>query len=268
MEYIIMDMDFLRKHRFQFIHFSHVYHPQKGDTGNVQLYDDLHILHICKGQGIFKLDDQSFTAKAGDVVAMPSFTPWTMKRTSDFEMMNIHYKIWLYDGTHLEDVKRLPLFFTPSYFNWCYEKLLELEEIIRNPRKVADVLAHEIIIKHFTENPLIDVAGSVSGSRMQKVKRFLETPEINFDSNELASLCLLSKSQMNRNFKALFGISPHKYWEKQRINYICMLLKKSPVKINEISERWGFKNSGYFCRWFKKMTSYAPTEYRKAFPEK
>ena len=261
-----MGIDILRKHKFQFISFAYVYYPQKGDTGNVQLNNDSHIIHICKGRVTFNMENQSFTAKAGDVVAVPSFIPFTLQRSEDFEMMNLHYKIWLDDGMLLEDVKKLPRLFTPLYFKWCYKKLIEINEIIleKSVRKLPDVLAHEVILRHFTENPVTNIDSSVSDPRMQKMKKFLETPAINFDSNELASLCRLSKSQMNRNFKKAFGISPQKYWEKQRIKYICMVLKKSPVTINEISERWGFKNSGYFCRWFKKMTGYTPQKYRKS----
>ena len=261
-----MDMDFLKKHKFQFIGFAYVYYPEKGDTGNVQLNNDSHIIHVCRGQITFNMENQSFTAKAGDVVAVPSFIPFTMQRTDDFEMMNIHYKIWLDDDTLLEDIKRLPRLFTPAYFEWCYEKLLEIKEMMlqRPVVKFPDALAHEIILRHFTENPVVDIDSSISDSRIQKIKKILETPGFKrFDSDELTSLCRLSKSQMNRNFKEQFGISPQKYWEKQRIENICTVLKKSPVTINAVSERYGFKSSAYFCRWFKKMTGYTPTQYQK-----
>ena len=264
-----MNIDILRKHKFQFIKLCHVYYPERGDTGNVQLNNDSHIVHICKGQVTFNMEDHSFTAKAGDVVAVPSFTPFTLERTGDFEMMNIHYKIWLDDGTLLEDIKRLPRLFTPSYFKWCQKKLLELKEIIlqKNAVKLPDALAHEVVLRHFTENPLTDLDNSVSDPRMLKIQKILEDPAtIKYDSSELASICGLSKSQMNRNFKNTLGISPQKYWEEQRMKNICIILKKSPVTIHELSERWGFKNSGYFCRWFKKMTGYTPTKYRTSSP--
>lgn len=266
-----MEIDIFKKHKFQFVNFAYVYYLKKGDTGNVQLNSDSHILHICKGQVTFNMENQSFTAKAGDVVAIPSFIPFTLERTGDFEMMNLHYKIWLDDGTLLEDIKRLPLLFTPSYFKWCQKKLLEMREIILQKAsiKLPDAIAHEIILRHFTENPLTDISNLVSDPRMQKIQKILDDPAtIKYNSSELASLCSLSKSQMNRNFKELFGISPQKYWEKQRIEHICMVLKKSPITINGISEIWGFKNSGYFCRWFKRMTDYTPSQYRKSSPFK
>ena len=263
-----MDIEFLRKHKFQFIGFFDVYYPEKGDTGNVQLNNDSHILHICKGQLTVCVDDQSFIVKTGDVVAIPSFRAYTMIRTDDFEMMNIHYKMWLDNGTLLDDIKRLPLFFTPSYFNWCHKKLLEIKNIIHQQQslKSPDVLAHEIVLRHFAENPLTDISGFVSDSRIQKIQKILEDPGlIKFNSNALADLCRLSKSQMNRKFKLEFGISPQKYWEKQRITHICTVLKKSSVSINEISDRWGFGNSGYFCNWFKRKTNLTPSQYRKNY---
>ena len=261
-----MDLDILQKHKFQFIHFAYVYHTKKGDTGNPQLNNNSHIMHICKGQATCYIAGDSFTAKAGDVIATPSFTPVTMVRTDDFEMMNLHYNIWLDDGTLLDEIKRLPLIFTPSYFQWCYEKLSEIKEIILHKPlvKLPDAIAYEIILRHLTENPVIDVESSVSDLRMQKVKQNLEDPKkIKFDSGELAALCSLSKNRMNRKFRDEFGISPQKYWEKQRLKNICIALRKSSASINEISNRWGFETNGYFWRWFKKMTNCTPTQYRK-----
>ena len=261
-----MDIEILRKHKFQFMGFAYVYYPEKGDTGNVQLNNDSHLMHICKGQLTFNMYGESFTAKTGDVVAIPSFTPITMVRTGDFEMINLHYNIWLDDGTLMDNKKRLPLIFTPSYFKWCYEKLCEIKEIIleKSPGRMPDGLAHEIILKHLTANALIDFDSSISDLRIQKVKKNLEdSKRIKLDSDELALLCNLSKSRMNCKFKEEFGISPQKYWEEQRIKNICMVLKKSSASINEIADRWGFKTSGYFWRWFKKMTGLTPTQYRK-----
>jgi AraC-like DNA-binding protein len=180
----------------------------------------------------------------------------------DFEMMNIHYQLWLEDGTIFENLKTLPLIFTPSYFSWCRAKLTEMKNA--SVAELNALRAHEIILRHLAENQLKNVTETDQDPRMQKVRTFLERPKLHkFDAAEIAALCRLSKSQMNRNFRNLFGVSPQKYWEKQRLKIISAALKKSSMSIYEIAEEAGFEDNGYFCRWFKKQTGHTPSEYRK-----
>ncbi|MDD5599223.1 MAG: AraC family transcriptional regulator [Victivallaceae bacterium] len=263
-----MKLAILNKHKFQFISFCYVYHPVKSDSGNIQLNSDSHLIHVCRGKGTITIGNRLYPIKAGNVVAVPQFTPFTMNICADFEMMNIHYRLWLKDDTLFEDIKTLPVIFTPPYFSWCREKLLKINNInqVSGP-ELPDAYAHEIILKHLTENQLADVSGPARDPRMQKVRVFLEYPKLyRFDAAALATVCHLSKSQMNRNFRKLFGVSPQKYWEKQRLKIICALLQRASVNIYEIAAEAGFEDSGYFCRWFKKMTGYTPSEYRNKIP--
>jgi AraC-like DNA-binding protein len=256
-----MELAVLKRHKFQFIKFCYVYHSGKSDSGRIQLNSNSHLIHVCRGKGEITLGNHLYSINSGDVVAVPQFTPFTMNICADFEMMNIHYKLWLEDDTLLEDIKILPPVFSPSYFSWCRRKLNEIK--MASELEFSDAYAHEIVLKHLVWNQEVDVSGYGQDTRMQEVRKFLERPDIRkFDAAGLAALCCLSKSQMNRNFKALFGVSPQKYWEKQRLKSVCILLKRSSLSIYETAAEAGFEDSGYFCRWFKKMTGYTPLEYR------
>ncbi|MFA6714923.1 MAG: AraC family transcriptional regulator [Victivallales bacterium] len=263
-----MELAILNKHKFQLISFCYIYHPVKSDSGNIQLNSDSHLIHVCRGKGTITIGNRPYPIKAGNVVAVPQFTPFTMNICAGFEMMNIHYKLWLEDDTLFENQKNLPVIFTPPYFPWCREKLLEIKNIHQAPGTgLPDAHAHEIILRHLAENQLTNVSGHVQDSRIQKVRAFLEQPKLHkFDAAALTTVCRLSKSQMNRNFRKIFGVSPQKYWEKQRLKIICVLLRKASASIYEIAAEAGFEDSGYFCRWFKKMTGYTPSEYRNKIP--
>jgi AraC-like DNA-binding protein len=263
---VIMDFQILCRHKFQFISFCYVYHPERKNSGRVQLNNDSHMLHISKGSGIINAENKSYLIKAGDVVAIPPFTPFTMNISDKFEMLNLHYKIWIENDEIFDCIRRLPFVFSPPYFKWCQLMLFKIKKIHdeKLPCQYPDALAHEIILKHFFKNSMIKVARDLPDQRIKKVQKHLEYPALmEFDSDKLASLCNLSKSQMNRNFRKFFGISPLKYWEKQRLKKICMTLKISSDTIYEIADKYGFRDQGYFCRWFKRMTKYTPVEYRK-----
>jgi AraC-like DNA-binding protein len=265
-----MELDILKGHKFQMISFCYVYHPVRSNDGKIQINSDSHLLHITKGRGSINFDGRAYRIKTGDTVSIPPLSPFTMNISDDFEMMNIHYNLWLSDGSSLDSVKRLPAVFSPPYFKWCAAMLsrIKRETERASPKKAPDILAHEIALRHLTENSLTDAPGNVRDPRTRKIQNFLENPRLNqFDSGALASLVSLSKSQMNRSFKNITGVSPRRHWETQRLKNICLALKGSNAAVYEIAENWGFEDSGYFCRWFKKMTGHSPAVYRKKLSE-
>lgn len=266
-----MKKDILHNHIFQFISFFYVYHPYRINSKDIQINNDSHILHITKGQGKIIIDNEAYEICSGCVVSIPHFSPFSMQTSDDFEMFNIHYKLFDKNQTNFENKFRLKTVFKPNYFDWCRKKIIELRGIYEdnNNTSFPDPVAHQIILKHFSQNDLIEISRSVSDQRIQKVINYLDNPDINdFDSAKLAKLCSLSKSQMNRNFSKILGISPLKYWEKRRIKDVCLALKNYPGSISEVAENFGFCEQGYFTHWFKKMTSVTPAEYRRKLNKK
>lgn len=74
----------------------------------------------------------------------------------------------------------------------------------------------------------------------------------------------LSSGYLMVLFKKYLGISIMEYTNKIRIDKSKELLKDTELKIYEIAEGVGIKNSQYFSVLFKKETSMSPKEYRNA----
>lgn len=91
----------------------------------------------------------------------------------------------------------------------------------------------------------------------------------NFDKDisleDVAEHIFLSPVYFSRFFKQQTGENFTDYLIKVRMNYAIKLLTKSNLKVYEISDRVGYKNSKYFTRLFKKYTGYTPKEYQKHF---
>ena len=73
----------------------------------------------------------------------------------------------------------------------------------------------------------------------------------------------MSTRTLNRRFKAALGISPLDFLQEVRINIAKDLLKTSNLSINEIVDKVGYQDTGFFTTLFKKHMAATPTAYRE-----
>ncbi|MCF7854982.1 MAG: AraC family transcriptional regulator [Candidatus Pacebacteria bacterium] len=261
----------LHKHTFQFISFCHVYHRDPTHSDRTNINDDCHLLHITRGQGEIVLDlEHRFDLVRGVVIAIPRGVPFSMSIGGGFEMLNIHYQLWLRDGRHIGDVLRLPYCFRPSYFDHCEERLRRLDSMSEDSIGESlrrSSLAYQIVIEHYASRDLICTTPSVADERIEKVANYLALNPTAYDMKTLEGLARLSRSQVNRTFRAAYGLSPHAFWEQHRLRKICMDIKRGGKTLAELAEEYGFSSPQYFSRWFRKQTSCSPSEFRNAAPD-
>jgi AraC-like DNA-binding protein len=76
----------------------------------------------------------------------------------------------------------------------------------------------------------------------------------------------LSISQISRKFKKETGISIVDFFQKQKIEAACNMLKYSERSLLEISNIFSFSSQSYFSAVFRKYTGKSPSEYRLKAP--
>lgn len=81
--------------------------------------------------------------------------------------------------------------------------------------------------------------------------------------NDIARYVGISRSQLYRAFLQDFGMSPHHYLQKYRINEACSLLHVPTFSIAQVAGSVGFNDPLYFSRVFKAVKSITPSEYQK-----
>lgn len=82
---------------------------------------------------------------------------------------------------------------------------------------------------------------------------------------ELADQLDLSVSQLQREFKRLFGISPGQYLQEVRVGVARRLLESGHESLANIAAQCGFYDQSHFTRQFKTSMGMTPLAYRRRF---
>ena len=98
---------------------------------------------------------------------------------------------------------------------------------------------------------------------MNTVKSYIDLHlEDDISMNDLAVLSNMCIEHTIRTFSAQFGITPHQYILKIKIELACSLLSSTNYSINDISDRLKFYNSAHFSNTFFKYIGMRPSEFR------
>ena len=81
---------------------------------------------------------------------------------------------------------------------------------------------------------------------------------------DLATAACLSVHHFKREFKLLYGVTPHRHLFLRRVEKARALLSRNILKIDEVATASGFENTSSFIRQFRRFTGHTPGELRKA----
>ena len=79
----------------------------------------------------------------------------------------------------------------------------------------------------------------------------------------LAQLARLSQHHFCRAFKKSFGIPPHQYHVRKRVEQAKRLLSDRSISITDVGLSLGFSQASTFSVVFHKITGSTPTEFRR-----
>jgi AraC-like DNA-binding protein len=84
--------------------------------------------------------------------------------------------------------------------------------------------------------------------------------------DDLASAAGLSRAHFSREFRRVFGESPHGYLLTRRLERAAALLRTTDRSVADICFSVGLQSVGSFTTSFTRTFGVAPTAYRAAFP--
>ena len=119
----------------------------------------------------------------------------------------------------------------------------------------------------FTGVPQLRISRVGNGdSYIQEVMRFIHSNIFSdklVTTDEIAQDFSVSRSKLERDFKASTGNTVREFINMCRINRIKILIRSPEnLKMSEIAEKCSFKSETYLFAFFKKYMGYSPREYR------
>jgi AraC-like DNA-binding protein len=86
------------------------------------------------------------------------------------------------------------------------------------------------------------------------------------DVSDLARAAHLSQAHFSREFRKVFGVSPHQYLLTRRLERAAALLRHTDWSVADICLSVGLRSVGSFTTSFRRAYGRTPTEYRAAHP--
>jgi AraC-like DNA-binding protein len=102
--------------------------------------------------------------------------------------------------------------------------------------------------------------------RNRRMLRARDTMDRDFaaplDVAALARIAHASPSHFNRQFRATFGETPHRYLQRRRIERAMAMLRDTERPVGEVCLDVGFASLGTFGRTFRAVVGESPSRYR------
>lgn len=204
-----------------------------------------------------------------------------------------HESRWHVGGTQ----RFLHLYFDPGYVAWHCIRLLDREPrglqlrdltFAQDPylfalgqrlavldwqapdaRMTGNALAHDavthLLLSHAAHRPGTDWRGGLSVTARRAVRDWIEAhPEQNPTLGELAALAGLSEYHFARMFRVSFGMPPHAWILRARLQRAMWLLSDARLPLNEVAARAGFASASHFNNRFRTAFGITPGAWRAA----
>src|SRR5689334_1172735 len=82
------------------------------------------------------------------------------------------------------------------------------------------------------------------------------------DVRAVAAVAHLSRAHFIRNFRAVFGETPHRYLQRRRVERSMFLLRETGRSVTDVCFDVGFTSLGTFSRTFREIIGETPSQYR------
>lgn len=220
---------------------------------------DFGLLYQVHGHIKYSWDGKTITTDPGDIIFLPKGTNYSV----ELEINRGEVKDVLINFDHMTD-----------------DILFDITEptvIVKDPQNTLLNKFYELVSAFERNEHLLNVQSLLYGclyslldfnhqgdevSLFNDIARLL-SEDNNASVNELCKKFLMSRSVIQKKFKAYFGCTPSQYKKKRKIEKAVSLLETTDMPMDEIASKLGFYDTAYFYKVFKASKGMTPAEYRK-----
>ncbi len=164
------------------------------------------------------------------------------------------------DAAHLEALQSTADAYLTKPFNHEVLKAT-VKQQIQERKKLQVLYSQELILK--PTEVFINSVDEKFINRLQEVFQ-QELANTDFNTEIFANKMNMSRMQLHRKLKSLFGISATEFVRNERLKTAADLMKNKKLSISEIAYGVGFNDLYYFSKCFKDLYKVAPSEYQKS----
>lgn len=234
---------------------------------------DYYLIYIINGKGYYKFHDRYVSVQAGNIIIYrpEEMQDYFYSKDDKTELYWIHFT-----GSEVSNLLSRLGFSGSNIFKAGIDSMcINIFENIIQEIQIKKPSYHELSIGYLQEmlslfsrkNIFIEKGeGAFKSKAIEKVIRCMNTEyQQEHSISYYAKEANLSMYYFIRSFKSVTKTSPAKYLEKIRISKAKELLTDTALSVSEISNFVGYTDPFYFSKVFKRVTSYTPSHYRKAF---
>ncbi|MEZ4803667.1 MAG: response regulator [Gelidibacter sp.] len=135
----------------------------------------------------------------------------------------------------------------------------KVHQLIEIRHKLRERYSKELILK-----PTDITITSADEKFIQRLEQVLEKELSNseYTIDDFAKTVGMSRMQLHRKLKSLFGVSATEFIRNERIKAAAILIEKGGINISEIGYAVGFTDMSYFAKCFKDIYGVTPSNYR------
>ena len=237
-----------------------------------EVLKDAVIHYISKGYGTFKINDEVYNLKQGDIFIL--LKGMNVEYIASMDEPWEYYWIGFSGSKANECLKRTAII--ESYAASCKEDskiphiILNMCEISKtyNPSCSDDILLlkelYSLLYALIEEFPKpFEYKDKELHAYIQEAINFINSNYMNsITVNEIANHVNLSRSYLYKMFIKNLKISPQKYLINLRMYKATLLLKNTKIPIGEVASKVGYSDSLLFSKTFSKYFSMSPLSYR------
>jgi AraC family transcriptional regulator len=130
---------------------------------------------------------------------------------------------------------------------------------------LAQTLAVHLIRQYATYDAEARPSNALPGAKLRRVITFMEANlQEPFDLTRLAQTAGMSAFHFSRLFKTATGLSPSRYFIRQRIARAQQMLQEADTSIIEIGMSVGYSSPSHFAQVFRREVGVSPSDYRQS----
>jgi AraC family transcriptional regulator len=107
-------------------------------------------------------------------------------------------------------------------------------------------------------------AEGLAGWQVARVQAFIDQNlHRTIHTRDLSTVARRSTAHFSRSFKRAFGVPPHAYVMRRRLEQACHLMVTSSDSLSQIALRVGFSDQPHLCKFFRRTFGQSPASWRR-----